>query len=134
MKDFTDIDFSDVYLSEERDDSGFDQLPDQSNALTIETSINSSNHDSNSHHSNQDNEDSGATSPNHPPVYIPEDLLFPDEFELRESGVIEGLGVWTMVPVPRSQKFGPFAGVLKTSVQDPSSAWEVGVIHFSNFS
>ena len=62
---------------------------------------------------------------NQVPVYIPEDIPIPAEFELRESKVMEGLGVWTKVHVPVSSKFGPFLGNLKPAVDDTSAAWEV---------
>ncbi|XP_067658178.1 histone-lysine N-methyltransferase MECOM-like isoform X1 [Haliotis asinina] len=59
------------------------------------------------------------------PVYIPEDIPIPTDFELRESQVYPGLGVWSRIDLPAHQKVGPFAGVLKSSVSDPSCAWEL---------
>ena len=46
---------------------------------------------------------------------------------MRDSGVFPGLGVWTRAVIPGGQKVGPFQGVLRPSVDDPSCAWEVSV-------
>ncbi|XP_013393556.1 PR domain zinc finger protein 16 isoform X2 [Lingula anatina] len=87
------------------------------------------NHNNNVDESQHTDEDTFSESPSdlshHPPVYIPEDIPIPDDFELRESKVFSGLGVWTRVAVEQGEKFGPFEGILKTSVSDPSSAWEI---------
>lgn len=84
------------------------------------------------------------------PVYIPEDITIPEEFDLRESQTYEGistvplplilrlfsplhdvaclfsgLGIWTKKPVAKGTRYGPFTGVLKKTCDDASSAWEV---------
>ena len=63
-----------------------------------------------------------------PPTYLTEDLAVPEELELRDSGVVSGLGAWTRAVIPVGQKMGPFQGVLRASVDDPSCAWEVSVV------
>ncbi|XP_071506360.1 histone-lysine N-methyltransferase MECOM-like [Diadema antillarum] len=68
------------------------------------------------------------TSPGHahPPVYIPEDVILPPEFELQESCIQEaGLGVFSLVDIPQGRKFGPFTGVERSSVKDTQYAWEI---------
>lgn len=64
-----------------------------------------------------------------PPVYIPEDIPIPEGFELQESSVYNGLGVWNSFPIEKGEKFGPFGGALKDTVESPTSAWEVGSFH-----
>ncbi|GFO10013.1 hypothetical protein PoB_003651800 [Plakobranchus ocellatus] len=53
-----------------------------------------------------------------------EDLPIPEDFLLRPSQVYPGMGVWSKVHIPAGHKFGPFQGILKPSVDDPSCAWE----------
>nr|XP_054768541.1 uncharacterized protein LOC129276135 [Lytechinus pictus] len=81
------------------------------------------------HHQQQRHHRSPSLSPsNHtsPPVYIPEDVILPPEFELQESCIQEaGLGVFSLVDIPQGRKFGPFTGVEKSSVTDTQYAWEV---------
>ncbi|XP_070560845.1 LOW QUALITY PROTEIN: histone-lysine N-methyltransferase MECOM-like [Ptychodera flava] len=61
-----------------------------------------------------------------PPVYIPEDVVLPEQFELRESRIPgAGLGIFTKVPLMMKEKFGPFAGVERTTVKDTQYAWEI---------
>ncbi|GFS03378.1 MDS1 and EVI1 complex locus protein MDS1 [Elysia marginata] len=54
-----------------------------------------------------------------------EDLPVPEVFLLRPSQVYPGMGVWSKGHISAGQKFGPFQGVLKPSVEDTSCAWEV---------
>ncbi|XP_022106094.1 PR domain zinc finger protein 16-like isoform X2 [Acanthaster planci] len=59
-------------------------------------------------------------------VYVPEDVVLPPEFELRESCIQEaGLGVFSLVDIPVGERFGPFAGVERSLVQDMLCAWEI---------
>ena len=68
------------------------------------------------------------------PVYIPEDVVLPPEFELRESCIVEaGLGVFSLVDIPVGERFGPFAGVERLAVKDTQCAWEVSSNSFSVF-
>ena len=62
------------------------------------------------------------------PVYIPEDIHIPEGFELRESTVFAGLGVWTTSSTQKGEKFGPFEGKLRDSVDNPTAAWEVSTL------
>ena len=66
------------------------------------------------------------------PVYIPEDIHIPEGFELRESTVFGGLGVWTTSSALKGEKFGPFEGKLRDSVDNPTAAWEVSTL-FENW-
>ncbi len=80
---------------------------------------------SNHHHSNHSTSD--VSMEEHPPVYIPEDVVLPPEFELRESRILEaGLGVFSLVAIPMGEKFGPFLGEERQVAQDSQYAWEVG--------
>ncbi|CAH1775144.1 unnamed protein product [Owenia fusiformis] len=84
-------------------------------------------HHDNTNNTAENNNDATKTiTTEHPPVYIPEDIPIPDQFELRESTVIFSLGVWTKFPISAGQKFGPFQGQFKAKVDDPSAAWECG--------
>ncbi|OWF56046.1 PR domain zinc finger protein 16-like [Mizuhopecten yessoensis] len=69
--------------------------------------------------------DRSSDDADHPPVYIPEDIPIPKQFELKESKKFEGLGVWAKVDIPPGQKFGPFTGILKNSLENTSCAWEI---------
>ncbi|XP_022340619.2 histone-lysine N-methyltransferase MECOM-like isoform X2 [Crassostrea virginica] len=68
---------------------------------------------------------SGGIKSDHPPVYIPEDIPIPDRFELRESHMFPGLGVWTKQLIQKGEKFGPFTGVLKSTFNNSTSSWKV---------
>lgn len=71
---------------------------------------------------------SGGIKTDHPPVYIPEDIPIPDRFELKESHMFPGLGVWTKQLIQKGEKFGPFTGVLKSTFNNSTSSWKVGII------
>ncbi|XP_077998244.1 LOW QUALITY PROTEIN: histone-lysine N-methyltransferase MECOM-like [Glandiceps talaboti] len=60
------------------------------------------------------------------PVYIPEDVVLPEQFELRESRIQgAGLGIFTKVKLQVGEKFGPFLGVNNNMVKDMQYAWEI---------
>ena len=83
------------------------------------------NHPTNNHpESRQSNNDTSMEG--QPPVYIPEDVVLPPEFELRESRILEaGLGVFSLVAIPMGEKFGPFVGEERSMAKDSQYAWEV---------
>jgi hypothetical protein len=70
---------------------------------------------------------SGEVNSEHPPVYIPEDIPIPEQFELRESRVFSGLGVWTRQPIQKGYKMGPFVGTFRSKPDNPKCSWKVGI-------
>lgn len=67
-----------------------------------------------------------AMKAEHPLTHELQDVDVPDDFEIRESYVYPGVGVWSRIHLPQGHKVGPFKGVLKSAVEDASCAWEVG--------
>ncbi|XP_066565788.1 MDS1 and EVI1 complex locus protein EVI1 isoform X4 [Amia ocellicauda] len=65
-------------------------------------------------------------SPFQAPIYIPDDLPVPPDFELRESSIPSaGLGIRTRRRVLVGERFGPYVGEQKSELKDRRLGWEI---------
>ncbi|XP_039698338.1 histone-lysine N-methyltransferase PRDM16 isoform X2 [Pteropus medius] len=64
-------------------------------------------------------------SPYEAPVYIPEDIPIPPDFELRESSIPgAGLGVWAKRRMEPGERFGPYMVAPRATLKEADFGWE----------
>uniref|UniRef100_U6DWU3 PR domain-containing 16 n=1 Tax=Neovison vison TaxID=452646 RepID=U6DWU3_NEOVI len=64
-------------------------------------------------------------SPYEAPVYIPEDIPIPPDFELRESSIPgAGLGIWAKKRMEIGARFGPYMGAPRATWKEADFGWE----------
>uniref|UniRef100_A0A452SD72 Uncharacterized protein n=1 Tax=Ursus americanus TaxID=9643 RepID=A0A452SD72_URSAM len=67
-------------------------------------------------------------SPYEAPVYIPEDIPIPPDFELRESSIPgAGLGIWAKKRMEIGARFGPYMGAPRATWKEADFGWEVSI-------